>query len=194
VRKIGHVIHPLGAFDMIRAIGLVLTLGCFSALEAAQGSQDPLDACAQQTDANARLACFDHEMQRRHTTTSASAKPATQGTPASATPPAAAVAQKRADDNVGLQGKDLQKKLKEQGTQTEPEAVKPIVATITRVLPRPDNQYAFELDNGQTWEQAESKADFYVKPHEAVTIESGVLGAFFLKTKTHQRVRVHRIE
>jgi hypothetical protein len=177
---------------MIRTIGVMLTLVTLSAIASAQDSPDRLDACVTLTDATARLACFDHEMQRRHTT--ARTTPTTPATPAAAaTPTAAAADQKRADENVGLQGKQLHMKLKEQGIQSKPEPVKPIVSTIVRLLPRPDNEYAFELDNGQTWEQAESKSGLNVNPHETVTIEPGILGAFFLTTQSHQRVRVHRI-
>jgi hypothetical protein len=124
-------------------------------------------------------------MQRRHAT-----KPSTPA--ATAAPGAAAADQNHTDENVGLEGTQLHKKLKEQGVETKPEPVKPIVSTIVRLLPRPDNGYAFELDNGQTWEQAESKT-LNVNPHDTVTIQPGVLGAFFMTTQRHQRVRVHRI-
>ena len=161
---------------MIRTIAVMLTLVARAAVAAAPSSPDPLDACAGQTDPTARLACFDHEMQRRHATT-----PAT--TPAD---------QKHADENVGLQGKQLHQKLEEQGVKPEKEPIKPIVSTISRLLTLPDNEYAFELDNGQTWEQAESKS-LNVNPHDTVTIQPGVLGSFFMTTEKHQRVRVRRI-
>jgi hypothetical protein len=191
---------------MLRTIAVILTLGALSAIAAAQGSPDPLDACAKQTDATARLACFDHEMQRRHATTpAATSTPAATGRPAATTTPTvtatpaataapatAAATQQHADENIGLEGTQLHKKLKEQGVETKPEPVKPIVSTIARLLPRPDNEYAFELDNGQTWEQAESKT-VNVNPHDTVTIQPGVLGGFFMTTQRHQRVRVHRI-
>ena len=161
---------------MLRTIAVILTLGALPATASAQSSPDPLDACAKQTDATARLACFDHEMQRRHAIPSATA----------------AANQQHTDENIGLEGKELHKKLKEQGVETKPEPVQPIVSTIARLLPRPNNEYAFELDNGQTWEQAESKA-LDVNPHDAVSIQPGVLGSFFMTTQRHQRVRVHRI-
>ena len=182
---------------MLRTMAVILTLGALPAMAAAQSSPDPLDACAKQTDATARLACFDREMQRRHATTPTT--PATATTPTvtatptpTAAPAAAAANQQHADENIGLEGTQLHKKLKEQGVETKPEPVKPIVSTIARLLPRPDNEYAFELDNGQTWEQAESKS-LNVNPHDTVTIQPGVLGAFFMTTQRHQRVRVHRI-
>ena len=166
---------------MLRTIAVILTLGALPAIAAAQSSPDPLEACVKQTDATARLACFDHEMQRRHATTTTPTVTAT-----------AAANQQHADENIGLEGTQLHKKLKEQGVETKPEPVKPIVSTIARLLPRPDNEYAFELDNGQTWEQAESKT-LNVNPHDTVTIQPGMLGAFFMTTQRHQRVRVHRI-
>ena len=185
---------------MLRTIAVTLTLGALSATASAQSSPDPLDACAKQTDATARLACFDHEMQRRHATTPTTpaqhahrdSTPHTT-TPTVTAPPATAAAnQQHTDENIGLEGKELHKKLKEQGVETKPEPVQPIVSTIARLLPRPNNEYAFELDNGQTWEQAESKA-LDVNPHDAVSIQPGVLGSFFMTTQRHQRVRVHRI-
>lgn len=159
---------------MIRAVGLLLTLGYLSAPALAQGSVDPMEACSRETDAEARLACFDREMQRRHVDATS-----------------AADRKQAADDDIGLDGKQLLKKLKEQGVQPEP--VRPIVATITRVRQRPDHQYFFELDNGQVWEQMDSAPGLFVKPHETVTIRPGVLGAFFLKTQARQSIRVHRV-
>ena len=149
----------------------MLALGYAATSPVAQAAEDPLEVCYRMADATARVACFDHEMQRRHA--------------------AAATTQKQAQDNVGLEGAELHKKLKAEGVAVEP--VKPIVAIITRLLPRSDNEYAFVLDNGQTWEQAESKTDLYVKPHDSVTIKPGVLGAFYMTTSRSQRVRVHRI-
>jgi hypothetical protein len=195
---------------MLRTIAVIMTLGALSATAAAQGSPDPLDTCTKQTDATARLACFDHEMQRRHATTpttpattttppatgtrAATTTPTMTATPTAtpAAPASAAAIQQHADENIGLEGTQLHKKLKEQGVETKSEPVKPIVSTIARLLPRPDNEYAFELDNGQTWEQAESKT-LDVNPHDTVTIQPGMLGAFFMTTQRHQRVRVHRI-
>jgi hypothetical protein len=183
---------------MARALGLLLTLGCCAAVTAAQGAQDPMEVCYQQSDTAARLACFDHEMQRRHAGAAVQATPPAApaaATPTTVTPTAAprtaAAAKRPADDNVGLEGVALTRKLKEEGVQPEP--VKPIVATVNRLLPRPDNEYAFELDNGQTWEQAEAKADLYVDRHDSVTIKPGLLGSFYMTTSRSQRVRVRRI-
>ena len=94
---------------MIRTITVILTLGALSAIAAAQGSPDPLDACVKQTDATARLACFDHETQRRHATPPAADTHAPRGSRQSAA---------RGKD-IGLEGTQLHKKLKEQGDQNQ---------------------------------------------------------------------------
>jgi hypothetical protein len=191
---------------MLRALGVVLLLGCFGASAAEQCAPDTLEACVKQTDASARLACFDKEMQQRHVAgrTPAASAPATAAhvastagatatTPvASVAAPLAAAAPKPPDDNYGLQGQQLQNKLKEQ--HAKPPPLQPLAATVKRVLPRPDNEYAFELDNGQVWEQAESKSNMNIKPQDAVTIVPGSLGSFFLTDGKHLRLRVHRIK
>ena len=52
---------------------------------------------------------------------------------------------------------------------------------------------AVTLNNGQVWEQAESRTGFWQQPGQTVTITPGVLGSFFLTDDQHQRVRVKRI-
>lgn len=156
---------------MVRTIGLICMLGLVTMPALVQAAEDPMEVCSRQGEDSARLACFDREMQRRHA--------------------ALATVQKRTEDNVGLEGKELHQKLKEEGVTVEP--IKPIVATVVRLLPRPDNEYAFVLDNGQTWEQAEVKSDLYVNPHDSVTIKPGILGSFYMTTSRKQRIRVHRL-
>jgi hypothetical protein len=186
---------------MLRALGLVLLLGCCGASAAEQCAPEALEACVKQTDASARLACFDKEMQRLHVAARApaTAAPVVPTAGATATTGAASVAAlpapaapKPPDENYGLQGQQLQEKLKEQ--HAKPPPLQPLAATVKRVLPRPDNEYAFELDNGQIWEQAESKSNLNIKPQDAVTIVPGALGSFFLTDGKHLRLRVHRIK
>lgn len=166
--------------------GLIISLGLVATLTLAQGRPDPLEACYQQPDGAPRLACFNKEMQRRQAAAAAGAGTA----PAPAAAPTVS-AKKPADDNVGLQGSDLRRKLKAQGVQ--PELVRPIVAKVIRMVPRSHSETAFELDNGQTWQQAELVDNLDVRLQDTVTIKPGALGAFFLNTPRSQRVRVHRI-
>jgi hypothetical protein len=157
-----------------------LLLGQFPATVLAQDPTDPMEVCYRMSDADLRHACFDQEMQRRH---SAAAVGAGSSAPRSATVGPA--------DTVGLDGRQLIIKRKEAGIQPEP--VKPIVAALTALKPRPGHLYYFELDNGQVWESTDSEADLFVGPHEKVLIRPGVLGAFFLKTPEGRSIRVHRL-
>jgi hypothetical protein len=190
---------PLNVAHHTRWILLCLPMfGPVPATALAQESSDPMEVCFRMSDRDARLACFDNEMRRRHalvarepTTPPAapgatSAPPATRATtgvnPAKNGPP---------DDTIGLDGKQLILKRKEEGIQ--PEVVKPIVAAIAALKPRPGHLYYFELDNGQVWESTDSESDLFLGPHETVLIRPGVLGAFFLKTPEGRSIRVHRL-
>ena len=167
---------------MRRMIGF-LSATTLSMLAMAQSPSDPLEACAQKSDAAARLACFDQEMQRRHTTN------ATRTTPTPEPP-----AKKPTDDTVGLTGSQLRKKQRDEGIVVERPKPADIVAQVSRAVPHPDHRFTFFLDNGQVWEQIETQQGLYVDKNEAVTIGPGVLGAFFLKTSKEKYVRVRRLQ
>jgi hypothetical protein len=95
------------------------------------------------------------------------------------------------DSDVGLDARQLHRQREERG-EGEPPAPGPIVAKVVKVIPRRPLISAFELDNGQVWEQTEAM-DFPAAPQQEVTIRTGVLGAFFLKSATGAVVRVHRV-
>jgi hypothetical protein len=187
---------------MRRIIGLLVVTAVFT-VAAAQSPPDPLETCARKSDPAARLACFDQEMQRRHATSvpreTPAPAPAAKATPAAASPSAAAPVApgsvaSHADQNVGLEGAQLRKKLHEQGVVEESHKPNPVVAQVSRSVWRPDNRYTFFLDNGQVWEEVESKRGLFVDAHETVTITPGVLGSFFLKTSKELYVRVRRVQ
>jgi hypothetical protein len=170
---------------MTRTIGLLLLLGCCSATAPAQSAPDPMEACSQLGDASARLACFDREIQRRHAAVAASSS-------ATHAAPAPAASHTAADDTIGLDGKQLSMKRKEEGIA--PAAPTLIVAELTQLHPRPGHQYHFDLDNGQVWESVDNQGQLLLAAHETVSIRSGALGAFFLKTQEGNSIRVHRLK
>jgi hypothetical protein len=187
-----------------------------AAVAAAQSSSDPLEACAQKADSATRLACFDQEMQRRHTAGTSHEAPSTPGgatsapqetptgepsAPARVSPPAGQTAgtasgttASHADDDIGLNGAQLRKKLREEGVVEERPKAKPIVAQVTRAIWHPDHRYTLALDNGQVWEQVETGDGASIEPHETVTITPGALGSFFLKTSQRRYLRVRRLQ
>jgi predicted flap endonuclease-1-like 5' DNA nuclease len=190
-----------------------LSATVLSAAALAQSPPDPLEACAQKADAAARLACFDQEMQRRHASNAPHPAPtataaATAAAPAAAatahaaaaspaarasTAPAATSAAAHVDENAGLSGPALRKKLHEQGVEETPKP-KPIAAQVARAVWRPDHRYTLALDNGQVWEQVDEQQGVYVDAHDTVTISPGVLGAFFLETSKQKSFRVRRLQ
>ncbi len=154
-----------------------------------------METCFRVTDSAARVACYDQEMQRRHAAAPASATASVPAaTPASgATPNAASrnAAKVGPDDTIGLDGKQLSLKRKEEGIQAP--AIQPIATALAHLTARPGHQYQFELDNGQVWESTDAEPDLFFSPHEAVMIRPGVLGAFFLKTREGLSIRIHRL-
>jgi Tfp pilus assembly protein FimV len=192
-----------------RTIALVFIAASLSTTAATAQRSDAFDACARETDSAARLACFDREIAaRRASQASAALAPAAAppsrfavtapapapaatvkppAAPAAASTPAASTTQ-----DIGLDARQARRERRERG-EPEPPPPAPIVARVVRIIPREPLIYAFELDNGQIWEQTESTA-FSVKPQDQITIRPGVLGAFFLKSADGSVVRAHRVK
>jgi hypothetical protein len=175
-----------------------LAFGLFSSLAVSQEATDPMEVCFRMTDPGARFACYDHEMQRRHAVATprpgiAPAAPSGAAAPTSipGTTSVTAATRKPADDTIGLDGRQLILKRKNEGLQ--PEAPQPIIAAIAALKQRPGHFYYFELDNGQMWESTDAEPQLFLSPHETVRIRPGVLGAFFLKTQEGLSIRVHRV-
>ena len=191
------------------SIGL-LALTVIAAMASAQSSNDPLETCSTKPEAADRLACFDREMQRRHETKTQAevgdqrskssptlpnvAKrveaPAVDVVPARSAPATAAANEQ---ENFGLEGQQLRRKLRQEGVVAPPPP-KPISALVARADASPDHRFTVLLDNGQVWEQTQARSGFYLAPREAVTIGPGALGSFFMETSGHAFVRVRRIE
>jgi hypothetical protein len=145
---------------------------------------DVYHACAAEKDPTARLACFDRVDSARHPAPSAPAAAPTVSAPPAASRPA--------DPDVGLDARQARRERAQRGTP-EPAQPAAIVATVVRVIERGPLISAFELSNGQIWEQAES-LKFSAEPRQTVTIRPGLLGAFFLKNAAGASVRVHRLQ
>lgn len=169
---------------------------------AAQSSEDPLEACTRITDSAARLECFDRQMAQRksqgsdaHEGSPSSSMPspaaAPSGAPPSQSPPAPppAAAQPRVPPPAAP---PPPLPAPSQAPAPSPPRPTRFVATIVKLIPR-GQEFLFALDNGELWEQAESKSNFFIDAHEQVTIRPGVLGSFFLTNAHHQTVRVRRV-
>ena len=205
----------------MRTISFAFILASLS-IAAPARQPDAFDACAHESDPAARLACFDRQTTARGmpdaapkaspsgketavapapaaSVATASAAPAAAAAATStataaakpATPVSATTASAGADRDVGLDARQLHRERRERG-EAEPAPPPPIVARVLRVIPRGPHISAFELDNGQVWEQSEAEK-FSVSPNEQITIRPGLLGAFFLKGADGNSVRAHRL-
>ena len=159
----------------LSTLGLVLALSQAS-ITLAQPAPDAFDLCAREQAATARLACFDRQMATR---------PAVM--PERPTPPAAA-----ASRDLGLTARQI--------STLHPERAKPaevapasIEAKVVRVIARRPLISAFELDNGQVWEQNESLNNLRIRPQDTLSIREGMMGGFIMKAPDGQTLRVHRI-
>ncbi len=176
-----------------RAVCAALAMVSLSGSAIAQQS-DAFDDCERIQDVTARVACFDRAVSARHATHPAPAA-------AAAVPVAGAAAQVTAPppahpvhSNVGLSARQIREQQAQQGTPPPPPPAKEVeLATIVKVIQRGPLLLAFELSNGQIWEQAESMR-FEAEPQQSVTIRSGLMGSFFLKNAAGVSVRVHRLK
>jgi hypothetical protein len=115
-----------------------------------------------------------------------SSAPATPAAPATATTtsPAAAAA------DFGMTG-ELKRK---EGTGTpEPKKLDKLTARIASISSRPTGEAIYNLEGGQIWVEAENETHLPLHPGEEVTINRGVLGAFYLSALEVRGVRVKRV-
>ena len=203
-RASGCRIGSRTARGVILGASWLLMLAALPRLALTQQSADPFEVCFALSAPSARLACFDGEMRRRHATAAAPghapagvplANAAPVLTPASSAPGSGtsltATPAPAADDTIGLDGRQLLLRRKAEHIQRE--APKPLVARLSHLTLRSGHQYYFELDNGQIWESTDTQPDLFLSPNETVTIRSGFMGAFFLKTQEGNSIRVHRL-
>ncbi len=79
------------------------------------------------------------------------------------------------------------------GLQLKRQAPAAVSATVARLVPVSATEYAFQLDNGQIWQQTDGRPGLIVRVNDRVTIKPGTFGDFFFTTPDRQRIRVKRI-
>jgi len=180
----------------VRTVITLLVAATLSVTTVAQQPADAFDACAQEKNATKRLACFDLQVAARRAaasaTTPAAATTVAATTAAAARPGVTAPAATLAAE-AGLSAKQLNK-LHPERVEAEKVAKQGFDAKVVRVTERSPLISAFELDNGQLWEQTETVNGLWVKPQETITVSQGIMGGFLMKTADGHIVRVHRLK
>ncbi|MGC1458491.1 MAG: hypothetical protein WA825_09465 [Steroidobacteraceae bacterium] len=179
---------------MWRAVLMVGCLGVQWGTSLASAPTDCMDSCAVLKSEAARLACFDQELERRKTASpnrvctlpvpAAAPAPSAAAAPAPAPAPAPALATATPPAPAAVPATSAAQR------SARPQ---PISARVVAIAKESAGIVTITLDNGQVWEQTETRAGFRVLLHHGVTIAPGVFGSYLLTTEDHRTARVRRI-
>ena len=174
---------------------LALTLSCTAAGAASPPATLPASvaACLRVTDAGQRLACYDQSVAALlpATIVAPPAAPVAAATPAIKAPPAAPapppVAASKAASAVAAAAPVAapaptfgQEQLSSKQRPPADPADQTLHAKVTALrAPVPDT-YRISLDNGQVWQQQESRLGFSLKVGDTVTLGKGAMGSYRL--------------
>jgi hypothetical protein len=170
-------------------------------------------ACRTESDAAARLACYDRAVDRAQPPARPSAPPkavapaaataaaaAATAAPAAATPPvmqasvptgAAPGVSPSAEENFGRERKIKAEEQEKQ--QQDARALGELHATVTKIETRMDGLMTLTLDNGQVWRQSRPDSKFRLSEGDAVRIQPGSLNSFILSGPSKRSTRVQRV-
>jgi hypothetical protein len=83
--------------------------------------------------------------------------------------------------------------LRKEPNGERPPALKQMTARVVTLSQRRAGALVLQLDNGQVWEQTEDGPDLHIVAGEPVTIDRGLLGAYWLSPLSgHLAVKVRR--
>jgi hypothetical protein len=163
----------------MRVAFIALSICTATALAAAQ-VPDSLRACAAESDAARRLACYDKEM------AALAQPPHAHATVSSPTPAAENIVPA---DQFGLSQEQVRKLKAQEGT-AEPNE---LAAHITKISQFASGRVRITLDNAQVWEQTEEDFGFNPVVGATATITRGKVGGFWMAADKYRKARVKRI-
>ncbi len=151
-----------------------------------------LNKCKAEDNSLQRLVCYDRvvknmqqysgldeAVKQGYTVPSASRNAAVPAPATAPVPPA----QKAPAPQFGLEHKEDQDTLPQTMT-----------ASVSKVEKTARDQYLITLDNGMVWRQADNER-YRIKTGDSVTIERGMLGAFYLsRPDANRRIKVRRVD
>jgi hypothetical protein len=168
---------------------LLMSLGIASTLfTAVPSAADEFDDCARVASAVARLDCFDQQVAARRRAVAPAAEVAPVVTP----PLIVSRSEAPAPSDLGLDARQLRKQHPElAAAKAAAASVESTVVNVTAIRPL---IAAFELANGQVWEQVETASGLWVRPDDKVIVRQTKMGGFTLKSASGVVVRVRRIK
>jgi hypothetical protein len=150
-----------------RWLPLLMSLCAVVPCARSESLPESVRACAQESDAGRRLACYDKEVARLN-------QPPGQGKDS------------QTEDRFGAEGK-----LQANGAVAKLDKLEAHIGAISH---RPDGKLVLRLVNDQIWEQTEYGPDLRLQEGDLVQIRRGVLGAYWLSAHSRGRgtIKVQR--
>ena len=177
------------------AVGTALTLASAAPAQAqATGDRDrALVGCSVVKNKADRLACF--EAVAREVPRSAPSAAAEAPQPVAAAPAPAAAAQPSAPRAAATDFGSETVRTPVRERESRPERPDKITARVASVTPRAPGMWRVTLDNGATWDFAESVSDFRVPgAQDEVEIRRGALGSYLMRFDKQPAIRVARVQ
>jgi hypothetical protein len=145
---------------------LMLMFLCAVPCARSESLPESVRACARESDAGRRLACYDEEIARVNQ-------------------PAGQEKDSQTEDRFGAEGKQLPAN----GSVTKLDKLQAQIGAISH---RPDGKLVLHLVNDQIWEQTEDGPDLRLQEGDIVQIKRGVLGAYWLSAHSRGTIKVQR--
>ncbi len=160
-------------------------------------------SCAAQADDTARLRCYDHaaaellhadQMHSRPMLAPADKDPA-PAAPVSQQQPVRAPSVEAANDMSAEFGlTHAQAIRKKSNGQLSPD-MRRLTGRVARLTRKASGNLVLHLDNDQVWEQTETGPDLHIAAGDEITIDRGLLGAFWLSTHgSRLAIKVQRVQ
>lgn len=173
----------------------VLALTTRASLAATPDPLATIRQCAAESDDTRRLACYDKQFRvldaytatpvQPRATAAAQSTAAQPATVPGATPPVPPAGS--AEQRFGMNGQ-----VERSNPTTQAPKIDHLAGRIAAVSYKPRGEAIIKLDNGQVWEEADGEDPVNLKVGDSVTVDTGVMGAYWLRFGKHGSVRVKR--
>ena len=177
-------------------LGCVITSSTVATVARAEALPASVRACASETDSLKRLICFDREVARYPDASAGASAPAPAAkaavaTPAIAPPPGAAPPPAVAPPSAAASASAASPTSPPPASLADKQPAH-VTAHVASVENR-RGSLVLLLDNGQVWEQTqEAAADMNLHAGDAVTIDKGLLGTYWLGGRSDAVIKVKR--
>jgi hypothetical protein len=174
------------------AVAGLCALGLAAEVATAAASTAAIESCTKLADDKDRLACFDKEVAAEIARESHGGSGAASVTPSTSAAASGAAKPPKLTEEQKM-GFGAEKVQKLEAPADAPVPLKTLTTKIQSVTTNANGREVFTLENGQVWRQVELDPKFTVHPGDAVQIEHGAFGSFWLSANVHSHTHVTRM-